>query len=386
MKIGFYSCMSGMPWGGSEELWWRTARRLQEQGHQVFVNYKWWPETASQLVELQEHGGEVWFRNTPKTYFETQKENFRKLFSKNGSNQTWLEATQPDVVLVTLGYHPDRIPVADECIRRGIPYGINVQCASSFFFIHSDQLEKYRKWYKQATRVFFVSPENQLKLENNIAHPLQNAEIVANPFNVDHSSNPAWPDDDGIFKVACVGRIHFQSKGQDLIVDAMKQPKWRSRKIQITFYGHDQGQKKQLQELIAVHGLQDQLKIGGFVDDVNNIWKANHALLLPSRYEGAPLVVIESMLCNRIPIVTDIGRNSELIDDGETGFIADAPVVKLVDDALDRAWEARERWQSMGALAGERIRERYPNDPIEEFANRIVAMSPAKTPSNLVSK
>ena len=29
MKFGFYSCMSGMPWGGSEVLWQRAARLLQ---------------------------------------------------------------------------------------------------------------------------------------------------------------------------------------------------------------------------------------------------------------------------------------------------------------------------------------------------------------------
>ncbi|MEM9413044.1 MAG: glycosyltransferase, partial [Planctomycetota bacterium] len=160
------------------------------------------------------------------------------------------------------------------------------------------------------------------------------------------------------------------------------QSKWRERELLITFYGHDQGQKKQLEDLIAVHNLQDQLKIGGFVENVTEIWESNHALLLPSRYEGAPLVVIESMLCNRLPIVTDIGRNRELVDDGETGFIADAPVTRLLDDALERAWEAREQWKTMGELAGKRIRERYPTDPINEFAQRILSMASATTNSS----
>lgn len=378
MKIGFYSCMSGIPWGGSEVLWWRTARLLQKRGHEVAVNYKWWPESAQQLAELQQAGGTIWFRDQPRTFLQSKTENLRKLFSKNGHQPTWLQSTRPDAVLITLGYHPDRLPIADECIRLNIPYAINVQSASTFYFIHSDNLEKYRRWYRGAAKVFLVSDENELKMQNNLAIKLENSEIIANPFNVDYHAAPQWPADDSVFRLAVVGRFHFQSKGQDLVVDAMKQRKWRNRPIQITFYGHDQGQLQQLKDLITLHDLDDQLQIGGFVDDVEEIWQQNHALLLPSRYEGAPLVVTEAMLCNRMVVATNTGRNEELIDDGETGFIAEGPTVRLIDDALQRAWNARDQWKHMGELAGKLIRQRYPADPIAEFADRLLSLAPAK--------
>ena len=367
--------MSGMPWGGSEELWWRAARLLQQDGHHIVVNYKWWPEKASQLAEIEQYGGSVWLRNQPRSYLQNQKDKLKRLFSVNGAAQSWLESEMPQAVMITLGYHPDRIPIADECLRLKIPYAINVQCASNFFFIHSDNLEDYRRWYRGAKSVCFVSPENQHKLETNIATRLENAQIVANPFNVNYDADPSWPEND-TYRIAVVGRIHFQSKGQDLVVDVMKQDKWRNRNLEITFYGHDQGNMAQLKALIDLHGLQDQLKIGGFVDDVQEIWSENHALLLPSRYEGAPLVVIEAMLCNRIGITTDIGRNRELIEDGLSGFVADGAVISLIDDVLERAWEHREKWQQMGELAGRQIRERYPEDPIREFADQIMQLVP----------
>ncbi len=365
-----------MAWGGSEELWWRTARLLQGENHQVAVNYKWWPETAWHLQEIERNGGELWLRNKPKTFLEQRTADIKKIiFSKNGSPESWLRDTKPDVVMITLGYHPDQILVASDCYKLGIPYAINVQCASNFFFIHSDRLEEYRNWYQNATRVFFVSPENQHKLETNIAAKLDdNAEIVANPFNVSHDANPIWPSSETTYKIACVGRIHFQSKGQDLIVDVLKQDKWKNRNVEITFYGHDQGNKRQLEELIKMHGLENQLKFGGYVDNVEEIWRQNHALLLPSRYEGAPLVVIEAMLCNRIAITTDIGRNQELMDDGESGFVAEGATIELLDRVMERAWAARKQWKAMGQLAGKHIRDRYPTDPIREYADRILAL------------
>jgi glycosyltransferase involved in cell wall biosynthesis len=368
--------MTGMPWGGSEELWWRAARLLQSDGHQISVNYKWWPETARQLVEIQSHGGQLWLRGQPKSFLAARTAALKSMiFSKNGSADSWLHASRPDAVLVTLGYHPDQVLIASDCHRLGIPYAINVQCASNFFFIHSDRLDEYRHWYKNAQRVFFVSDENKHKLETNIAARLDNAEIVANPFNVHLDADPDWPNVDSVFRVACVGRIHFQSKGQDLVVDVMKQDKWKNRPIEITFYGHDQGNQRQLEELIKLHGLEGQLKFSGFVNDVASIWEQNHALLLPSRYEGAPLVIIEAMLCRRIPITTNIGRNLELIDDNQTGFVARGATIELLDDALERAWAKRDQWRSMGRLAGHTIRQRYPADPIREFADKLSRLS-----------
>lgn len=367
-----------MPWGGSEVLWQLAAKKLQSQNHEVTVNYKWWKHKAHQLKQLEERGGTVWLREQPqkpkKQFLKRKLQAAKSLFSGPSKPKQWLESERPDAVLITLGYHPDRIEIADKCIEMGIPYAINVQCASSFVFIPGQKIDEYRRWYKNAERVFFVSAENQLKLQNNTAMKFENAEIIANPFNVPIDADPEWPSTEETFNVALVGRIHFQSKGHDLVVDALKQPKWRNRNIKVSFYGDNQGNKKQLEELIQLHHLQKQLVIQEFKRDVQDIWRENHALLLPSRYEGAPLVVIEAMMCQRIAISTDIGRNSELIDDNESGFIAASATVDLVDDALERAWQKREQWQAMGKLAGRQIRERYPTDPVAEFADKITGL------------
>lgn len=379
MKIGFYSCMTGMPWGGSEELWWRTARKLQIDGADVYVNYKWWPETARQLVQLEDSGGNVWLRDRPLGFWERKIGRARAMFNgRYSSERAWLEQTRPDAVLVSLGFHPDRIDVATECKAMGIPYAINVQCASNTFFIHSDCLDEYRVWYQEADRVYFVSEENRIKMENNLAIQLDNYEIVANPFNMRPNEVPDYPATDDGLHVACVGRLHFQSKGQDVVIAVFDQDKWRERNIRVNFYGSDQGNRRQLEDLIQLRGLGDQLGFCGFKNKITDIWAENHALLLPSRYEGAPLVIVEAMLCNRIAIATDIGRNRELLDDGKTGFIAESATPRLLDDAMERAWQARDQWEALGRLAGQQIRERYSLDPIGDFADKLKSLANGK--------
>jgi glycosyltransferase involved in cell wall biosynthesis len=95
--------------------------------------------------------------------------------------------------------------------------------------------------------------------------------------------------------------------------------------------------------------------------------------VLPSRFEGNALAMIEAMLCGRMPIVTDVGRASELIDDNRNGFIAAAPTLDLLDDALERAWQRRHEWQAMGALASETIRRRHSLQPAEDFADAVLS-------------
>jgi glycosyltransferase involved in cell wall biosynthesis len=78
------------------------------------------------------------------------------------------------------------------------------------------------------------------------------------------------------------------------------------------------------------------------------------------------------MLCGRVVIVTDTGRNRELIDDSRSGFIAKASTAELLDEALERAWEQRARWREIGCLAGQHIRQRFSTDPVGEFSQKIV--------------
>jgi hypothetical protein len=60
---------------------------------------------------------------------------------------------------------------------------------------------------------------------------------------------------------------------------------------------------------------------------------------------------------------------------GVTGFIAKAPTISLVDDAMEEAWWHREQWREMGARAGEAIRRLLPEDPVGEFCEQWLAIA-----------
>jgi glycosyltransferase involved in cell wall biosynthesis len=165
-----------------------------------------------------------------------------------------------------------------------------------------------------------------------------------------------------------------QAKGQDIALQVLSQEKWRTRPVQLTFYGSGP-QEQGLKALVEMLGLEAKVHFAGHVSDVQAIWGRNHALLLPSRYEGLPLALVEAMLCNRVPIVTAVAGNPDVVCDGVSGFLAEAPTVRHLDEAMERAWDQRTNWQAMGEVAGERIRQLVPQDPAADFAARLLTLA-----------
>ncbi|MBL8890700.1 MAG: glycosyltransferase family 4 protein [Planctomycetaceae bacterium] len=371
MKFGFYSCMTGMPWGGSEELWQRTANILINRKFSVCVNYRQWTKQIAPLERLRERGASIHFREFPnRSLRHWWGGRYEVPADPLVDARKWLLEHRPDYVLITIGYHPDRLPVAQACHELGIPYSINVQCASDHAFINENAMDQFQAWYGNADQVLVVSQENREKLEVNLGLRLKNVAQIDNPSKIEVDSELAWPQSNEL-KLACVGRIHFQSKGQDLIVRALSQPEWQPRAWRVSFYGSNQGNLRQLEALIANSPTPDRFRIEGY-SEVSEIWSQNHALVLASRYEGAALVVVEAMRAGRVVIATDTGRNRELVDHGATGFIAPAATVELVGAALRAAYNVKEQLQVMGSLAKRHIGERYPQSPEKDLAERLI--------------
>ena len=102
-------------------------------------------------------------------------------------------------------------------------------------------------------------------------------------------------------------------------------------------------------------------------------------LVLPSRYEGLPLTLVEAMWCGRPAVVTDVGGNAELCVDDETGFVAPAATESSFTDTLQRAWERRREWLEMGRAARARVEDQMPKDPVGVFCELLKTCATTKS-------
>jgi glycosyltransferase involved in cell wall biosynthesis len=360
-RVGFISSMDSASWGGSEELWSQAAMRLLSEGYEVSASVKQWPEEAPAIRQLRAAGCRIQYRRRP----TVRERLLRRVWPDRP--YTWLNEFRPQLAVISQGANADGLPWMDACFARRIPYVTIAQAATPMWWPDDRELPCLVDALNRACACFFVSRANIELTERQLATRLPSAEVVRNPFRVLHSPPLPWPRN-GHVRMACVAAFEPHRKGHDLLFGALGEPKWRARPVTVTVYGKGHAEQ-------GLRGLKDlldlpMLEFGGFAEP-SEIWAKEQLLVLPSRYEGLPIALVEAMLSGRPAVVTDVGGNCEVVEDGVTGFVAPATTVSAVSEALERAWSMRDAWPAMGEQAALRLRTLVPPDPAADFVEKL---------------
>lgn len=121
-------------------------------------------------------------------------------------------------------------------------------------------------------------------------------------------------------KILSVGRAHWK-KGYNFALDAMKQLKDQGVDFEYRIIG---GKNEELIFQVSDLGLKEEVSLEENIpfEEVRSAMSNADALLLPSVEEGIPNVVLEAMALGTIVLSTDCGGVSEVIEDGQNGFLA----------------------------------------------------------------
>jgi glycosyltransferase involved in cell wall biosynthesis len=372
MKFIFVSSMSVAPWGGSEELWSQTALRLRQAGHEVLASVKFWPELSPKIKALADAG--ISTRTQQCLNHSVVDRAWHKTMRLLGQEELdfqWIRRQKADLMVISQGGVADGLWWMKLCQDAGLPYVAISQCNAEAWWPTDADATNMSELFSAAKAFFFVSRGNLELCERQIGKKLSNALVVRNPFNVSPEKPVPWPEETGVWRLACVARLDPFPKGQDLLFQALSQARWRERAVEVSLYGEGpcaQGLRRlaDLLQLKTVH-------FKGHVKDIASIWGSNHILVLPSRLEGLPLVLVEAMWCGRPAVVTDVAGNTELCVDGETGFVAAAPSAEILEQTLETAWDRRHDWQKMGVAARSQVEKLIPKDPVGVFTDQLIS-------------
>jgi glycosyltransferase involved in cell wall biosynthesis len=173
-----------------------------------------------------------------------------------------------------------------------------------------------------------------------------------------------WPEPKGEFTFVTVGRL-VPYKGADLIVEAMAaSPALRRCKLVIV---GDGPARADLEERVRRHGLENNVRIAGWVDQPELAKQLGNAqaFVFPSLREFGGGVVLEA-LANGLPsVVVDYGGPAELVTPACGMLLPMRPRAELVE-SVRRAMEALagdpELCRAMGAAACRRVRDEFTWD------------------------
>lgn len=358
MKIAFISTMAGFPWGGSEELWFKTAKLALYKGHQVYTLTKYWEQVPPNISLLKSLGAITEFYNKKKAGRKSRLERIKnrirlKLGYKKTSKQNEYANLTADFFIISNGGTLDMIYNSQLCeviMRSGKPYFIISQHNFESGFVIDNYIRDFAiSFISKAEKFFFVSQRNLLTAERQLAYTISNSQIIANPIKLHKVGIKPFPHSDTLL-LACVARLDCNFKGQDILLQVLGQPQWRNRDFILKFYGTGP-HEVHLRYLIDFYNLSNKVHLIGEVEDIDEIWENNQVLILPSLSEGTPLALVEAMLSGRSAITTDVGDNERYVLDGFTGYLAAAASVKGLALALEKLWVNRDKIEMMGENA-----------------------------------
>ncbi len=124
--------------------------------------------------------------------------------------------------------------------------------------------------------------------------------------------------------VLFIGRLH-RIKGVDILIKAYAQLINRTglTNIRLVIAGPDDGYRAEIEGLINYLGLDRFILLTGplYGREKLEAYVDSEFVVLPSRYEAFPMVVLESNACSRPVIASDVESMQDLVQDGITGLI-----------------------------------------------------------------
>jgi glycosyltransferase involved in cell wall biosynthesis len=359
-------------WGGSELLWYKTVVELLPFGFSITVCIHNKLEIPKELTLLEKESKIKIIRSISRILpvwkrIANRFLSYNRRFKPSNLKEDLILNFNPDLIIINQGFNFNGVDTMLFASKNRVNYITISHAVNESLWPNYALREKMKLGFGNSLINYFVSQDNLLVTQNQLGYVMKNAEVVRNPFNVPFAIDLAFPESDN-FHLAFVGRYDFYAKGQDILLQVLSDEKWKNRNLIVNFYGEG-NDIENLKDLIKMHELNNVIIHSHTATE--EIWRTNQGLILTSRFEGLPIVIVEAMLCKRFVIVTNVSGNKELVIDNETGFIAAAPRLEYVDEALERAWRQRMNWQEIGVKARQEIVKQVPEKPALVFANKL---------------
>lgn len=259
-----------------------------------------------------------------------------------------LWSRRPDVVFSTLGHLNLAIatlrpfmPPAPTYIARetGIVSDVNATYRHTWLWNWA-----YRRFYRRFDRVICQSAAMQEDLVDRHRVPVAKTVVIPNPTDVERvrslaelspspgfETNPARPSA-GRLKLLSVGRMSSE-KGFDLAVDALAL--CGHPDVEWTFVG-DGPLRREVEDHARHLGVLRKIVFAGFQPNPYPYYRRAHAMVLCSRSEGFPNVVLEALTCGTPVISTPVPSVVELLDGIQGCAVAKAITAEAVAAEIAR--------------------------------------------------
>jgi glycosyltransferase involved in cell wall biosynthesis len=374
MKVTVIPTITAYPWGAPGQCMGALVEELLEAGHQV----QWFVASidleSAHVARLARLGALVVpLPPPPKVYLRAAS--LRRLFDRalHSSNDlgALVNAFEPNHIFINQGgtwsgLMPQFLP-----ILRASPSRFSLICHLNRpgSPMSGVSLEDARWLADNAARMFFNSRWTRELAELQITRPIRSAAYFQYPVRFSFESPLPWPQSSAA-KIAMVNRLDASHKGIDLAIESLARLNNEGHRAKLLVVGRGPDEEY-LRDLVTWRRLDEMVTFQDHTEDLTALWAEQEMLLLPSRYEGLAVSMLEAMGFGRPVLRTPYGGCSEWIENGVNGFVCPAAETNMLVDTIKRALGERNRWQQMGLAAHAKIKKNLSPRPAKVFLEAL---------------
>ena len=321
-KIIFYSDVAAF--GGHEVETLTAAKYLCQKAELEvgFIFYENNKRLSLKLLAIKDDGKEIALY--PIKYYGKRLQSFRTLVSINkiAELKRLFNIIRPDLVIIasgnietcTLGLMAAKqagyqvvsyVAVAHKISVMGNKCGAKIRDLLNFYY------------YKMPN--YYITISNMVKMDLIKRGVCTKIAAVYNGIDLGKYS---WPERDvcrsefapgsSQYLVGCIGRVLFRHKAQDFLVKTLAQHRKQLKDIKLFIVG-DGPDLARLKNMVTLLRLSDAVVFVDWSDDLSRIYSALDMLIIPSWFEGVPLVMLEAMYYGMPIVASNVDGMAEIL-------------------------------------------------------------------------
>ena len=165
-----------------------------------------------------------------------------------------------------------------------------------------------------------------------------------------------------------------QYKGIHTVIRALPSLITAIPNIRYTVIGKGEDAKR-LQTLAVSLGVADYVDFLGFVDEIGAYYEHCDIFTLPSKKEGFGIVYLEAMQYKKPIIAVNYGGPTDVILDGETGYLCEYDDVQCLADKIELLFNDPALAQKLGENGYQRLVENFTFDKFEKNLQSVLMRS-----------
>ncbi len=344
-------------WGGGEKLQFENALIFHKKGYNVTIACA----ANSLLMEKAKQANITTFaiQFSSLSFLNPLKRKKLQYFYKKNKIDTVVFTTSQDAKAG--GIAAKRAHVKRIVYLRGLAAPIKGSAINRYLF------------GKVLTHIVANSEATKSKILKNLLDTIseESIKVIYHGIEQNQALNPvSIQNNTGKIILGNAGRLTKQ-KGQQHLIPLAKILKERGLDFELLIAGSGE-LEAELKTSIQENGVENEVKLLGFVEDVPAFMQRLDIFVLSSLWEGFGFVIVEAMEMAKPVVAFNLSSNPEIITQNKTGFLIEFPNLEAFADKIQQLTEDKNLRNKMGIDAKKSALERFEiNERVTEFENYI---------------